>query len=77
MDYTRTPGPQVSLNYHSALWEEGQQAGGVDSEGLRVKEQGGGRRHEEKKSKTCCWHGLSQAFNQDGSMQRQGQRKGL
>lgn len=49
MDYTRTPGPQFSLNYHSALWEEGQQAGGVDSEGIRVKEQGGGKRHEEKK----------------------------
>lgn len=46
MDYTRTPGPELSLNYHSALWEEGQQAGGVDSKDMGVKEQGGGRRPE-------------------------------
>lgn len=33
----RTPGPQLSLNYHSALWEEGQQAGGVDGDNVRTR----------------------------------------
>lgn len=59
MDYTRTPGPQLSLNYHSALWDEGQQAVGVDSEGDRVKEQGGRKkkkaRDEKVRDSYCGW----------------------
>lgn len=50
MDYTRTPGPPLSLNYHGALWEEGQQAGGVDSEGIGAKRQGGRGGREKCKS---------------------------
>lgn len=75
MDYTRTPGPQLSLNYHGALWEEGQwpvQGSEEGTEGgqktAKVLRSTGGRKSETSQVLV---------FNKGGSMRRQGQRHGL